>query len=243
MIKHKWITCLLIGTMILGFSQVIGAKKKNPDALINEILLTEPDKPISQKDFDQIVNLGDSGIDPLIKIAKDDSQILQVRWVSTRAIGKIGEEKYQRLENDWRADQEDFNSYNKIKHFLITMLSDPSPFVRIAASSALGDIGDGSAAENLLVLLSPKQPVLVKSAAVDSLGKLKSEKAIKPLKEQLYAQENFYRGQSLWIRTHIVSALGQINSPEVLEILRKASSDNDSQVSKEAKTQLARIQG
>jgi HEAT repeat protein len=96
---------------------------------------------------------------------------------------------------------------------------------------------------DLIVLLDSKQPILVKTAAVDGLGKLRFEEAIKPLEEQLYAQDNYRKGSSLWIRIHIVSALGQINSPEVVAILEKATEDKDEAVREEAKLQLARIKG
>ena len=238
MIRYKFFIYFVIGIALFAFCQTAVASKETPEEVIQKILSKCDKNSISQEEFNQLVELSSSGIDPLIKVATDNSQGQNSRWIATRALGKIGENIYKEMARSKRAAKKESDSYNKIHKFLLTMLEDPSPFQKIASATALGNIGDQCCVDSLVVLLNQNQPILVRASVIDSLGKLRSEKAITPLEKQLYAQENFHKGKSLWIRVHIVTALGQIQDPQVIEILQKASSDKDKTVSEEAKLQL-----
>jgi len=243
MIKSKIFIYFIISCLVLIFCNFSIASKENPELVVQKVLCKCDKHSISQEEFNKLVELGSSGIDPLIKAATDNAENTNSRWIATRAVGKIGQNIYSDMADSKRAAKKESENYKKIQNFLLTMLTDPSPLQKIAASTALGDIGDQSCVDSLINLLEQNPPVLVKASVVDSLGILKNEKAVAPLEKQLYAKENFHRGKSLWVRVHVISALGQIQGPQVIEILQKASLDKDKEVSEEAKLQLAKIQG
>lgn len=159
--------------------------------------------------FDRIVQSGNTSIDHVRGVALDGEGDSRQRWVSIRVLGMV------------RGDAP--------KAVLIELLADEQPAIRAAAVQALGDLGDGRTAESVAALL--KDPaVIVRAGAAEALGKLASPSSVKPLADALSARDNYYRGSSLWVRSHYVDSLGRIGSKESVPALLRCLDDRDESV-------------
>lgn len=103
------------------------------------------------------------------------------------------------------------DSYNKFKH----------QEVQSAAIIALGNIGDNSVIEHILIFLASRKRGLV-LAAMQALGQLRAKKAVEPLLKKL---ENSKTRE--WAGHIAVVALGKIGDKRAFEPLVTALSDND----------------
>ena len=85
--------------------------------------------------------------------------------------------------------------------------------------------------------------LLVRVASAQSLAKIGNPSAIPELEIALRAPEHFYRGKSLWVRTHFVEALGKIRNEKAYPSLLFAIDDQDKKVQKAAIDALEYIAG
>lgn len=94
---------------------------------------------------------------------------------------------------------------------LLEVLHNPHDVIRQQAIESLGLLGEGAAAKAVMELLHRERSTEVRLAAVRTLGQLRDAAAIPTLKEALRDQ--------FTVRCRAVVALGEIGTPEVVEIL------------------------
>ncbi|MDP6932186.1 MAG: HEAT repeat domain-containing protein, partial [Myxococcota bacterium] len=131
------------------------------------------------------------------------------RWVAVRVLGQLGSPQSRDV--------------------LVSLLDDGMPALRAAAASGLGDLGDKLVTERLCDLLEDES-LLVRATASDALGAIGDARAVEPLARSLAAQDNYYRGQSLWVRRHYVEALGEIGHKTAIPALLQGLDDVDNDV-------------
>lgn len=100
---------------------------------------------------------------------------------------------------------------------LLTLLTDGTDQQRHGAATALGLLGDRRAAPKLLGLLPDATALLVRTAAVDALGRLRHLPAATPLIGLLTDPETPGR-----LRARAACALGRLGAPEAEPALRAA---------------------
>jgi len=129
---------------------------------------------------------GEQGYRNLVSIMFDDTMPMAIRWRAVTLVGRIGRrQSFPELERalthvDW--------------------------FLRNAGLVAMAHI-DRDRAINWSRKLMSDKALVVRAAAVQTLGDLRDTASIPLLWEKLYAAENFHNNQSLFIRRRIVEAL------------------------------------
>ncbi len=105
--------------------------------------------------------------------------------------------------------------------------------VRRKAAEKLGNSGDPSAVEPLIVLLQDRK-LSVTIEAASALGKIGDPRAVKPMLELIHHQ---YRS----VRRSVARALGKIGDPRAVEPLLEILEDTDTSVSVAAAKALGKI--
>jgi len=159
--------------------------------------------------FQQIVSSYSFYNADLLKLAADQDGDARQRWVTIRILGQV------------RSD-ETFDA-------VMALCDDPMPAIRVAAASALGDLGNSTGGAKLATMLTD-EAVIVRAAAADSLGLMREATAIGDLTRALEDPTNYYRGASLWARRHYVDAIGAIGSREGIPTLVQCFDDRDPEV-------------
>ncbi len=155
-------------------------------------------------------------------LARDASADPRERWVAVRVLGRVASPPAVGVLRD--------------------LLADPVPAIRAAAAAAAADAGRAELAEPVAVLLEDRA-TLVRTAAADALGALRQPIAVPRLERALGDPTNTYRGQSLWVRRHLVEALGAIGDPSALPALIGCLDDGDPEVASAALRSLERVTG
>jgi beta-lactamase regulating signal transducer with metallopeptidase domain/HEAT repeat protein len=101
---------------------------------------------------------------------------------------------------------------------LVSMLSDSDEWVRMAAARALGEIGDGRAADKMIATLSDGE-WRVREVAAWALSELKDERAVDALCRVLVSDAQRE------VRASAAEALGEIKSRRALPVLKQALGD------------------
>lgn len=159
--------------------------------------------------FEELSTNASSHLDELQQIATDAAANPNHRWIAIRALGKSG--------------------LAEARPGLEALCNDTDSSIRVAAISALAEMGSVSSTE--LIAQALKDPaMIVRGAAADALGLLKDIRSIDDLETALNSSENFYRGQSVWVRVRFVLALGNIGHEMALPALEKALTDQDPKV-------------
>jgi HEAT repeat protein len=158
----------------------------------------------------------------VIEKARSAETPARERWVAVRALGH--------------------NVSPEAGATLLDLLGAKETPTRIAAIGALGDRGNRDVTPRLASLLADPA-ILVRHAAADALGKLKATDAVHDLGRAISDPSNHYRGQSLWVRKHFVSALGDIGSHDAAPYLRTALDDGDADVVQAALAALEKLAG
>lgn len=174
-----------------------------------------------KEDFDRMVSIADSAVPRLTVVLRDQNARFDHRWVSARALGKIG-------------------GNDATKTLRAALAEDKFSMIRLAAITGLIDLGDTGSFDAFVKALND-DAMVVRSAAADALGALGDAKAVDPLVKALDREDNFYRGRSLWVRRHIVAALGRIESRSSVQRLIKALDDVDPTVNREAIASLEKV--
>ena len=177
---------------------------------------------VRQDAFARLVREGNADAEPLFSIAKNTEMDVQKRWIVIRALGKVGGKK--------------------VVQDLLPLLKDQKSEIRIATCSALGETRLWSITEELILMLED-QVLLVRVASAQALGEIANPAAIDGLDKALRTSDHFYRGKSLWVRTHFVDALGKIRSKKSYPTLLFAIDDRDSGVFEAAVVALEQIAG
>lgn len=159
--------------------------------------------------FDRLVRTGQTDLAHLRDVAVSSDADTRQRWVAIRVLGKV------------RGDAP--------RDLLVGLLGDEQPAIRAAATQALGDLGDVGTVPQIMQMLADPA-VIVRAGAAEALGKMGDSRAVSPLADALHARDNYYRGSSLWVRSHFVAALGEIGSRDAVPTLLRALDDADTLV-------------
>lgn len=114
--------------------------------------------------------------------------------------------------------------------------NDAAPPVKVGAIFSLGEIGATDAEKDLRRALSRSEDTDVRKAAIEALGKLRSERAVEDLIALL-------RDPAWTIRRESAQALGEIGDTRAVEPLLAASKDSDYYVRQAASAALDKIWG
>lgn len=191
---------------------------------IGELVTRASDGELPEADrmtaFEQLVDAGYG--DELIALAESAESDARQRWVCIRALGKIDSPPgIQALER---------------------LLADDISGIRAAAASALGDAGHTEHALKIAPLLEDPA-VIVRAAAADALAQLASAETVPYLGKALEDASNFYRGESLWVRSHYVAALGASKDKNAMPALIRCLDDADPRIVEAALPALEQVSG
>ena len=191
------------------------------DQILARIADKETDEISDKTDFDRLIELEAAAVPRLSTTLRDSNAKYDHRWVSARALGKIG-------------------GKDALKTLRTTAAEDKFSMMRLAAIHGLKDQND-PANYDVFVKALKDDAMVVRSAAADALGHLGDPRAVTPLVDALNREDNFYRGRSLWVRRHIVSALGKIESRAAVSVLIQTLDDADHTVGTAAVASLEQV--
>lgn len=191
------------------------------DQLLARIADKETDEISDKADFDRILEIDAAAVPRLSAVLKDANAKYDHRWVSARALGKIG-------------------GKDAVAMLRSTATGDKFSMMRLAAIHGLKDLNDPASYDVFLKALQD-DAMVVRSAAAQALGQLGDPRAVTPLVQALNREDNFYRGRSLWVRRHIVSALGKIESRAAVSVLIMTLDDADHTVGAAAVASLEQV--
>jgi HEAT repeat protein len=179
--------------------------------------LAEPERLAA---FDAAVAQGYG--DAVVDLALDASADPRERWVAIRVLGRVPSPPAVGA--------------------LRRLLADPAAAIRAAAAAAAADTGRADLAEPVAALLEDPA-TLVRTASADALGTFRQPRTVPYLERALGDPTNTYRGQSLWVRRHLVAALGAIGDRSALPTLVRCLDDGDPQVAQAALRALEQVTG
>ena len=168
------------------YAQAIPTAEMSSEELLERAANSKQPEAVRQNAFLALVDRGATNYTAVLKTAQSDESDPGQRWVAIRILGKVGGPEAETV--------------------LVKLLRNPKVDTRTAAASALGDTGN----QRFVTVLSDRledDAIIVRAAAAEALGKLGSVKGIPALDKALVSDSNHYRGSSLWVRRHYVSAL------------------------------------
>jgi HEAT repeat protein len=183
------------------------------------------EKILEQKNsakFDTLKKMGPDVYKDLKKIAFNDERNLGLRWQAFMAMVKLGE-KEALPEVEVAAKSKDW-------------------FLRNAAIKVAPLLNKEKAYDLSLKGLADSS-LIVRTQAVDSLGKVKKSDCADDLWKHLYSKDNFHKKQSLWIRRHIVEVLAELSPAGTESYFIKVLDDADSSLFSPAIKGLERLTG
>jgi len=170
-----------------------------------------------QRFFEDIVRRGPLALTSLAQLFRDPESSDREAWVAARALGRIGGEGARRT--------------------LVDGLGSPRIICRLGAVSALNILNDKESTEALEGALFD-QAMTVRAAAADALATIGMKRSARALSDALDLPANFHQGRSLFVRRHIVVALGKIGSIYGIEVLVKTLRDPEPEIQLAALTAL-----
>ncbi len=201
---------------------VVKAETDPVARLVGEAASPRIPEEIAQSRFNELVARGASALPSLARIFKDKASAELEVWVAARAMGRIGGDG--------------------ARNTLIGGLQSERIINRLGAVSALEIIGDKTASEPLERALFDRA-MTVRAAAADALAAIGSRKSSVALSEALNIPANFKDGKSLFVRRHIVDALGVIGSIGGLDVLVTTLDDEEPEMRLAAVQSLQQITG
>jgi hypothetical protein len=193
---------------------------------ILELLVSAANPHLSEQDgqrfFDALVARGGTALPSLAKLFRDPNSSDRENWVAARAIGHIGGEGARRS--------------------LEAGLGSARVISRLGAIAGLQTTADKASVEPLERALFD-QAMTVRAAAADALGALGVRRSAVALARALDLPANFHQGNSLFVRRHIIKALGAIGSISGIETLVNTLSDSDAEVAMAALKALTQTTG
>lgn len=191
------------------------------DRMLKRIADNRTDPMSDQQDFDTIVGMGERVVPALTHALHDATRDFSQRWIAARALGRIA-------------------TPDALKALHHTLENDRFSMARLAAIHAIKDAGDKTAVPVLTESLND-DAMVVRSAAADALAVLGDLSVVPSLLEALDHEDNFYKGKSLWVRRHIVRALGDLESRGAVPKLVELIDDQDSEVGYQAIRSLEKV--
>jgi hypothetical protein len=189
-------------------------------ALVAEAANPGVPQTVAQARFNELVSRGSTAIPELNHIYNDKKRADLEVWVAARALGRIGgPEARSGLEAGLKSSR---------------IMS------RLGSVSGLGLMRDLTALPALEGALYDKA-MMVRAAAADALGLLRQPSSAGALGKALNISANFRSGKSLFVRKHIVDAIGAVGSSASLDLLVTSTADADPSVQLAARNALVRM--
>ena len=179
-------------------------------------------EPAAQRHFDQLVAMGAVALPTAAQVYRDPNSTDFEAWVSARLLGRVGGD----------------GAVNT----LLEGLKAKRIIARLGAASGLEMLKDPRAVKPLERALFD-QAMTVRAAAADALAAIGERTSYKALAEALNLPGNYLQGQSLFVREHIVSALGGVGSIGGIDALVGVLQDDDPRVTLAATRSLTQITG
>lgn len=212
---------ILIGLMTIGLSvNALAAIPKNKSATPE--LKSKVVKSKIKSSTEALKSEGRAGLKKLRSTAFNKNEPLKTRWVALMTLAKVGgPEAMPELEaaiksSDW--------------------------FMRDAGLQAMAKVNPKEAVRWARHLVSDPA-LVVRTSAIKTLKTLNDKESMPLLWEKLYSQQNYRGQQSLWVRHHIVSALGDFAEKGQEEKFVKILEDKDSRLHIPAKKALRKLTG
>lgn len=177
---------------------------------------------IAQKHFDQLVAMGKSALPSAAEVYRDPNATDYEAWVAARALGHLGGD----------------GALNT----LMSGLKSKRIIHRLGAVSGLEMLEDTRSVQALERALFD-QAMTVRAAAADALAAIGDRNSHKALSEALNLPANYLQGQSLFVREHIVVALGDVGSIGGIDALVNVLEDDDPRIAVAATRSLTKITG
>lgn len=201
---------------------MVQAQEDPVRALLQQIASPTLSEAAAQRLFDELILKGPNVLPSLASAFRDPTEEDTVVWIAARGLGHLGG--------------------SGAVHVLVDGLSDPRVMARLGAVSGLTLVRDAAAVEPLERAL--KDPaVVVRAHAADALAAIGDRRSSKALSAALDLPENFHDGRSLFVRHHIVAALGSIGSIGGVDALIRTLSDPDPDLARLASRGLSGITG
>ena len=159
--------------------------------------------------FERLTAGASSHREALEAIAADSQQEPNLRWIAIRALGK--------------------SRLAEARPALESLCNNEDATIRVAALTALGEMQAVQSTERIAQALQDPA-MIVRGAAADALGTLRDIRSIDDLENALHSRDNFYKGQSVWVRVRFVLALGAIGDKLAMPALEKSLTDPDPKV-------------
>ena len=172
--------------------------------------------------FDQLVGMGTAALTTLAQVYGDPTSPDDEVWVAARALGHIGGDVARRA--------------------LLRGLESPRIIERLGAVSGLQLMADKDTAPALERALFDKA-MTVRSTAADALADIGHRESYKALIQALNQPSNYKDGQSLFVREHIIRALGDVGSIGGIETLIAVLDEPEPPMRLASVLALARITG
>lgn len=243
--------------MFLLFGICAGCIGKDPIESRVDVLvqgLGDKDERVSYASANELCEIGEPAVDPLIKALKNDNPQVRsfaardlgiiVSTISTPIIGRDGNPVQNISARDLGTIKE-----KKAINALIEALKDPVPEVRMNAAFSLGEFKALEAVEPLIELLKDENGEVV-SSTITALGMLKDPRATEPLCEVIKRDDlsikpagdsiTHYEG-SISMHQEAVYALGEIGDPRAVDTLLDKLGDKD--IGYSAASSLSQIKG
>jgi hypothetical protein len=201
---------------------VVEAETDPVARLVGEAASPRIPEEIAQSRFNELVARGGTALPSLARIYRDKSSAEPEVWVAARAMGRIGGDG--------------------ARNTLVGGLKNERIINRLGAVSALEIMKDKESAKPLERALFDRA-MTVRAAAADALAAIGSRKSSVALSEALNIPANFKDGKSLFVRRHIVDALGTIGSIGGLDALVSTLDDEEADMRLAAIHSLQQITG
>jgi hypothetical protein len=191
-------------------------------ALVAEAANPGVPQAVAQTRFNELIGRGQTAVPELNHIYGDSKRADLEIWVAARAMGRIGgQEARVGLEGGLKSSR---------------IMS------RLGAISGLGLMGDHQALPAIEAALFDKA-MMVRAAAADALALLRQPSSAPQLGKALNLAANFRSGKSLFVRKHIIDAIGAVGSSASLSLLVTSVADTDPSVQLSARRTLERMTG
>lgn len=177
--------------------------------------------PINNR-VEALSDLGDRSVEGLKFLVFDNEQSLQLRWRAMTALGRLHPQEAEPV--------------------IDKALQSREWYMRNAALLAL-EHGDRERALRWTRQLLSDPALVVRTAAVQTATRIGARELEAQLWDQLYAEQNFKNGESLWVRRHIAKTLAGFASPGQEERFVRLLGDKDVRVHPWAIRALERLTG
>jgi hypothetical protein len=176
----------------------------------------------AQKLFDQFIARQDEVLPTVAAIYRDANSSDMENWVAARALGHIGGKPAMRT--------------------LMAGVDSPRIITRLGAVSGLGLLGEKDSSGALERALFDKAAT-VRAYAADSLASMQSRSSAPALSDALNLPANFMHGKSMFVRRHIIWALGEVGSIQGIDALIGTLQDPEAGLALAASEALTKITG